>query len=119
MADLRFCSECESLLDFQNSDSNEVYMICSYCERKTQPAENLNVRIIGRRTGQYLKSAPNMEYDYTLRETNYFTCPNNKCPTNTSGKLPCAGMFNYYNSNRQLALICKYCSYISLLSSNS
>lgn len=120
MADLRFCDYCESILDFQNSESGQVEMICSYCERIASHDDSLQVKIIGRKTSnRYSKMVNHMEYDQTLRQTSYFECPNSECKSHDGDNIPWAGMFNYYNNNRQLALCCKYCGNISLMTKDN
>lgn len=114
MADLHFCENCDSLLEYSNGENNTIQLVCSYCERTSQPTD-LFVKLVSKSQSKSVLDS-SMCYDSTLRETNYFECSNTYCPSNREGKLPLAGMFNYTNPNRQLGLICKHCGDISLLS---
>lgn len=121
MADLHFCKQCDSLLEYRNTEEGDVNLVCSYCGDVTRP-EGLKVHIINKRGGDSTTGVTfvDMAHDLTLRRTSYFKCPNPVCPSHEplaeGGVIPSAGMFNYFNTNRKLGLICHHCKYVSTVS---
>lgn len=115
MPNLRFCSNCDTLMDYIGSD-----LKCTNCSREEPVKSKSLLNSTVYQTAVTSKIESSTIYDPAIRRTSKMSCVNSECPTHDIGQWgmrtaegtviqPDCVMVSYHSKERTNTYICRIC----------